>query len=81
VDFEPPIPPLSQLQNGQRYGYRLSWDAQTNLVEVVLALSRQADEIRCEWQHRKPDWLAERPLVSHLRQTADDGYELTVARQ
>jgi hypothetical protein len=81
VDFEPPIPPLSQLQDGQRYGYRFSWDTQTNLVEGVLVLSRQADAVRCEWQHRKPDWLAERPLVSHLRHAADDGYELTVARQ
>jgi hypothetical protein len=81
VDFEPPLPPLSPLQDGQRYGYRFSWVAQTNLVEGVLVLSRQADAVRCEWQHRKPDWLAERPLVSHLRRTADDGYELTVARQ
>jgi hypothetical protein len=81
VDFTPPIPPLSQLQDGQRYGYRFSWDAQTQLAEGVLVLSRQADEIRCEWQHRKPDWLAERPLVSHLRRTADEGYELTVARK
>ena len=78
MDFEPP---LVQLQDGQQYGYRFSWDAQTNLVEGVLVLSRQADAIRCEWQHRKPDWLAERPLVSYLRRTADDGYELTVARQ
>jgi len=81
VDFEPPIPPLAQLQDGQRYAYRLSWDAQTNLVEGVLILSRLADEIHCTWQHRKPDWLAERPLVSHLRRVADAGYELTVARQ
>jgi len=81
VDFEPPLPPLSQLQDGQRYGYRFSWDAQTALAEGVLVLSRQADAMRCAWQHHKPDWLTTRPLVSYLRRTADEGYELTVARQ
>ena len=39
VDFEPPLPPLAQLQDGQRYGYRLSWDGQTHLVEGVLVLT------------------------------------------
>jgi hypothetical protein len=84
VSFDPALPNLSSLRDGQRIKYEISLDNKARILDGTIEVSTigQPGNTTLRWQHENPAWAKEFRFRSNIQLRSGDypGYDLLVQR-
>jgi hypothetical protein len=84
ISFDPALPNLSSLRDGQRLKYEISLDNNVKLLNgtIEVSTSEQSGSATLKWMHESPDWAKGRWFRSNIQLRSGEypGYDLSIQR-
>ncbi|MGH9753129.1 MAG: hypothetical protein ACREA2_10125 [Blastocatellia bacterium] len=82
ISFDPALPNLSSLRDGQRIKYEISLDNKARLLDGTIEVFTSGGNTALKWLHENPDWAKESRFHSNIQLRSGEypGYDLLVQR-